>query len=40
MKLYIAYARETIKKMIHKSGSQIFSKGGFIVKLPQNTKYK
>ena len=26
---------ETIKKMIHRSGSQIFNRGGFIVKLPQ-----
>ena len=31
---------DTIKKMLHKSGSQIFNKGGFIVKLPQNNKYK
>ena len=27
---------DTIKKMLHRSGSQLFNRGGFIVKLPQN----
>ena len=31
---------ETIKKMLHRSGSQIFKRGGFVVKLPQKSSEK